>query len=116
MREHKFRVWDKFNAVYTYSKDFENLSLFFAYCQKCVDGGNLLVLEEYTGRKDENDVEIYENDIVKSEILSGDTRINKISFEYGAFRIGLQSLNVQKDIEVIGNIHENSELLEESNV
>ncbi len=74
---------------------------------------NDLILMQYTGLQDKNGKDIYEGDIVRSKILSGEIKINEIVFEYGAYRIGLQQLNIQKDIEIIGNIYENKNLLKD---
>lgn len=86
---------------------------------------------QYTGLKDENGKEIYEGDIVEFsyDVFNGnfDTKIGKgiVKFIAGAFQIKtieiedidnieyftLYSVN-EDDIEVIGNIYDNPELLE----
>ncbi len=75
---------------------------------------------EFTGLKDRYGVEIYEGDIVSDHVGVGQV---KYSEKHGAFRVsygdGLAKwfydyiLNGGREsIEVIGNIHENPELLE----
>jgi uncharacterized phage protein (TIGR01671 family) len=110
-REIKFRMW---NGV-MHSVWFE------------IDPDRLkadVVLMQYTGLKDKNGKEIYEGDIVKAEDfdwgLDGNYQI-KWGGDYPAFDIfelSGKSLDVEynilssdPDIEVIGNIYENPELL-----
>jgi len=118
MREIKFRVWDCFNAEYTHSKDKQNLQDFFTYCQKCINGGNELILEQFTGLKDENGVEVFEGDILAYPRVfpqkPEDTpyAISKVEFEEGCYNVGEYGLwEYYEESIVIGNVHENPELL-----
>lgn len=75
--------------------------------------------EQYTGLKDRNDKEIYENDIVKHE-NTGDICIIRWHTEFASFCINkngwgyshfFQEAFTHNECEVIGNLFENPELL-----
>ena len=73
------------------------------------------VLEQFTGLKDINDQDAYEGDIVS---LDPDEPPYQIIFAEGKFEIVGNGINYDlgeefMDCEVIGNIHNNPELLEE---
>jgi hypothetical protein len=107
MRIIKFRAWDEENKVMRYS-DTMHLAEFFNYC----DGW---IIMQYTGLK-----EIYERDIITK------TRNWKFTWVIEWHRYRLLARNIQnrnvcqelyqlakwKNLEVLGNIHENPELKE----
>ena len=136
MRPIKFRAWDghkmimpKDNAYYQHY-----ISMCGSIVQKssegmdCFGGGDRwaraepLELMQFTGLKDSKGVDIYEGDIVSQKLncLWGDGRHNlEVRFNYDQFQAGnvnsyssLYSAVQSFDAEIIGNIHQNPELLE----
>lgn len=73
---------------------------------------------QYTGLTDKGGKEIYEGDIIKTD-FSYATWIGFVHFNKGNFELvdsdkngQYLTLSVLSDIEIIGNIHDNPELLE----
>ena len=123
MREIKFRAYDydnkRFEYDVQYNYDYELGSSFLDILED-----DHFVVEQYTGIKDMNDAEIYEGDIIKFHVvmLSPNDKVGYVTYypEYGySIMLSRGSLLRQEywasgdkhTIEVIGNIHEDEELL-----
>lgn len=120
----KFRVWDKINKIWVknFSIDEQGFVEGFYNPQQAMN--RRLALIQCTGLKDKNGKLIYEGDIVtpvysNASLLeppfTGQVVSGKACFEIKSPHIAynaLQILNSEKAFEIIGNIYENSELLE----
>ena len=119
MRELKFRVWNKTMHHYRHFVLQKGVS---------VNIRADLEIEQYTGLKDKNGKEIYEGDIIQEEI-DFNSKMTDGTFRYRVYwdeeelcwcleHIGNESIHHElwqfdESTEVIGNIHENQELLEQ---
>ncbi len=86
-------------------------------CYILYDGENYPIIPaargEYTGLTDRNGVKIFKGDII--HVITTNSNGNfEIKFKYGQFYIGINMpiAYVRNSCEVIGNIHDNPELLE----
>ncbi|MBU7447081.1 MULTISPECIES: YopX family protein [Lactiplantibacillus] len=139
----KFRAWDKENEIYLYNVQdaYDTLSGFVKYddgdnasYDECCFGAFLnnkrYDVEQFTGLTDVNGKEIYVGDIVKvwSDVseLTMESTVNEIVSEdyFGRAGMFLKPLRLHviepclhdswnNKFEVIGNVHNNPELLEE---
>jgi uncharacterized phage protein (TIGR01671 family) len=123
MRTIKFRAWDKKNKKmiggfgidstfgYAFIKDFDLGEEYILECE----------IMQFTGLTDKNGKEIYEGDIVKNERHKF---ITNIEYYGGAFRCFSEGMplslyidecyadkDINNQLEVIGNIYENPNLL-----
>ncbi len=113
MREIKFRAWDAEEKNFIYFDALEGLlsECDETYRQRCVGK-----FEQFTGLHDKNGKEIYEGDLIKY----GSDAPLEVIYRESCFCYNQKSRYISRlqifdninKIEVIGNIHENPELLE----
>lgn len=93
------RVEDEHGRGQDYYKDWDYDKLF----------SSGLIFQQYTGLKDKNDKETYQNDIVRGTI-DDELHIWQVVWETDDM-LGWSIDNTNEPFEVIGNIHESPELL-----
>ena len=132
MRELKFRVWSQEDKQYRTDCNVCKLFNGKTGCPATIynDEGDRFDIEQYTGLKDKFGEEIYEGDVVKRlkphEFLKNAVQTEIFRVRWGVRKAGFfayskerkkhnvpaKRLNANDVYEVIGNIHENPELLE----
>jgi YopX protein. len=132
MRTIKFRAWDTKDMVMVIWIDEEGRGLYGSplWEDYSVSGNDRFIPMQFTGLHDKNGREIYEGDIIefrrwersaedrekKSPLFY--SRREAVEFDKGTFYCGAPLCNwlhsedyLIKEMEVIGNVHENPELL-----
>ncbi|WP_260210492.1 YopX family protein [Lactiplantibacillus pentosus] len=129
----KFRAWDKVQNKMLLPDNIEFINGQAHWAEASTDGnggysndgkvdgiGALFELEQFTDLKDVSGKDIYEGDIVKSNYKYAQPNISQIIMEDGNSYITGEDLATGNEmlvsdhigeIEVIGNVHENPELL-----
>jgi len=109
MRQLKFRVWDTRHNELVYVDDL------YWFEENFIHNSEDASIQQYTGIKDCNGIEIYEGDLVSfkvntfAEILSFENQEIKYLDEYAMFIFGdycLRDYIIHESIEVTGNIYE----------
>lgn len=118
MRKIKFRAWIKTgNETDDYVKPMTIQQMIHSKESTFSLGQlhDLVDFEQFTGLKDRNDKEIYEGDILKIKDFifhDGKFIFLPVEYKYAEWQLGMRRLNdVYKACEVVGNIHENADLL-----
>jgi len=118
----KFRAWSEKERKYYYSDDrnqFPESWMFWRFVVR-----HNLPVEQFAGLHEKNGIEIYEGDVLRNhgdnnqvEVVGGRARIITTSGHGdSSFTAGVTYYSGYGDssqIEVIGNIHENPELMKE---
>ncbi|MCK4686555.1 MAG: hypothetical protein KAT66_00335 [Candidatus Lokiarchaeota archaeon] len=133
MRKIKFRAWDKEKRKIVYFGLFsilvDGIENSEYWIKQYKNGLRNLEIMQYTGLKDKNGKEIYEGDILKikedwDEYGWKAGEIGDVIFEEYFYGISLNSQNKPgtkytvyldvdngKDVEIIGNVYENKDLI-----
>ena len=133
MREIKFRAWDKEEkkTIVIKSLKTDDIGNLYYINRELVNPTNIVMMQ-YTGLKDRIGTEIYESDVLHwkdlSELSDGTLECNvRVFWDDEHLRWSIETLekfrNIEKlydysdirEIEVIGNIYENPELLDNNN-
>jgi uncharacterized phage protein (TIGR01671 family) len=118
----KFRVWDKITKSYS-GGDLWHLAssgkLYYGNAQ-WPEG----IIEWFTGLPDKNGKDVYEGDIARCVDNDDESYITTVTYSSGALLVGVNGCDYDytaigwaigtdiQELEVIGNIHDNPELLE----
>ena len=117
----KLRAWDKELKMMcdVLKIDFGNRTLFYRHwlygVSREIDLSEVIVMQS-TGLKDNDGIEFYKKDIVRN---IDSEELGVVEYDEGQFRVSYNGVSEQlweidKDLQIIGNIYENPELLEDN--
>ena len=123
MRELKFRVWDKRYKQYVkpYAVCLDGRAIVITEPSNDLEtlDSERVIIEQYTDLKGKNGKEIYEGDIMSDKSIVRFAYDNEVGScgccvdEFWGSGFIVSNANPIESLEVVGNIHENPELLEE---
>lgn len=121
MHEIKLRAWDNEKGRYAIKQDFTDYNIYEPWImigsgKLIIESDAVVIFEQFTGLKDKNGTEIYEGDILIDD-AGEPIEYWVVKFSDGGF-VGecagvAEPLFELTNLEVVGNIHEDSQLLEE---
>ena len=125
MRRLEFRAWDIKRKTYNHEELLlaPNGDILASRWQELREPESIYILEQYTGLKDKNGREVYEGDIVRygrrlRGIVPPESHTEIVSWRFGEEEYypccttsGFYLPYSEDGYEVIGNIHENPELI-----
>jgi uncharacterized phage protein (TIGR01671 family) len=114
MKDIRFRAWDGESM---------NYGGFNIHCsgkiqKECFINNEILNVMQFTGLQDKDGDDIYEGDIVDGVLYKDYSKhVGFILYDYNGYRIKTNTkslgLDLTEKLTVIGNIHQNPELLEQ---
>ena len=109
MREIKFRMWTGQRYIYDQNIVFDCMRQQYSglYDHVKLHESDF---EQFTGLHDKNGKEIYEGDICRVDCGTY-IEIDVIKYEGSGFKFHIENMPPKNDVEVIGNIHENPEII-----
>ena len=123
MREIKFRAWDKRKKIMVYKEENDSASYwdgskcsYVEMVNGCFKYSERYIWSQFTGLRDKSGKDVYEGDISidwqgNAVVVEWKNELGSCGCCYDKFE-GCGFINVYEGMEVIGNIHENPELLE----
>lgn len=145
MDRFRFRIWDYKDKCYKYSFDLTDGVYELSHCFNGISSNEESTMypidkgdfEQSTGLRDKNGKLIYEGDIVKEILIDEESAMGRVfeevsvvcfgggdypysfTLKHPRFYRGYALLNhgyMRQEIEVIGNIHENPELMDNKEI